>query len=190
MTETTAEDTAEIPMEGLAEDTMNIFMHTFIKEIQRLVTIGDNLTSTENSQVQALIAEFADVFAPSVSKVKQVEGAVHRLNIKLDAKFSTKVHQKPLTPPQCRYLHEKLQDMLDTDVIEPCKPGQVKCVSPTTLEQKTHEGAGLTLDELQHQVNNKCIRNGLPSHFPLPPRPPPAANNTEVKKDEPKWRIC
>jgi len=61
--------------------------------------------------VKVLISEFADVFALSVSKVKQVEGTVHQLNIEPDAKFSTKVHQKPLTPPQQQYLHEKLQAM-------------------------------------------------------------------------------
>jgi hypothetical protein len=196
-TETTADHTTEIPTDGLAKDTTNVFTRMTdpfkparVEEIQRQVTIGNDLTSTENAQAQALITEFADIFALSVSEVKQVEGAVHRLNIDPNAKFSTKVHQKPLTPPQRRYLYEKLQAMLDADVIEPCEPGQVKCVSPTTLAQKTHEGAGLTLDELQHRVNDECVRNGLQPHFPLPPRPPPAVDDTEVKEDEPKWRIC
>jgi hypothetical protein len=135
---------------------------------------------------------FADVFALSVSKVKQVEGAVHRLNIEPDTKFSTKVHQKPLMPPQCRYLHEKLQAMLDTGIIEPCEPGQVKCVSPTTLAQKTHEGAGLTLDELQHRINEECMHNGLEPQFDLPPRTKTQAeaNSAKDKDKEPKWRIC
>ncbi|KIJ91496.1 hypothetical protein K443DRAFT_654402 [Laccaria amethystina LaAM-08-1] len=163
-TETTADHTTEIPTDGLAKDTTNVFTRMTdpfkparVEEIQRQVTIGNDLTSTENAQAQALITEFADIFALSVSEVKQVEGAVHRLNIDPNAKFSTKVHQKPLTPPQRRYLYEKLQAMLDADVIEPCEPGQVKCVSPTTLAQKTHEGAGLTLDELQHRVNDECV---------------------------------
>ncbi|KIJ91287.1 hypothetical protein K443DRAFT_52473, partial [Laccaria amethystina LaAM-08-1] len=114
------------------------FKPTRVEEILRQITIGDDLTDQETAQVKALIAEFADVFALSVSEVRQVEGAVHKLNIEPNAKFSTKVHQKPLTPPQRRYLHKKLQTMLDTDIIEPCEPGQVKCVSPTTLAQKTH----------------------------------------------------
>ena len=190
---------AEIPTEELASDNANIFTRATdpfkparVEEIQRLVTIGDDLTADERAQVQLLITEFADVFALSVSEVKQVDGAIHRLNIEPNAKFSTKVHQKPLTPPQRRYLHEKLQAMLDADVIEPCEPGQVKCVSPTTLAQKTHEGAGLTLDELQHRVNDECIRNGLEPQFDLPPRPMPqtSADNAGDKEDEPKWRIC
>ena len=201
ITEDTAEadtgHTVEIPTDDLAKDTANLFTHATepfkparVKEIQRQVEVGDNLTDAESTQVQALIAEFADVFALSVSEVKQVDGAVHRLNIEPDAKFSTKVHQKPLTPPQRRYLHEKLQGMLDADIIEPCEPGQVKCVSPTMLAQKTHKGAGLTLNELQHRVNEECVHNGLEPHFLLPPRPQPATNDSESKEDEPKWRIC
>jgi len=140
--------------------------------------------------VKALIAEFADVFALSVSEVKQVKGAVHKLNIEPNAKFSTKVHQKPLTPPQRRYLHEKLQAMLDADIIEPCKPEQVKCVSPMTLAQKTHQGTGLTLDKLQRRVNDECVRNGIEPHFALPPRPAPMTEEVEDKNGDPKWRIC
>ena len=121
-----------------------------------------------------------------------MDGAVHQLNIEPDAKFSTKVHQKPLSPPQCQYLHEKLQAMLDADIIEPCKPGQVKCVSPTTLAQKAHQGAGLILDELQHCINDKCSCNGLEPHFALPPRPTTqmTAEETGDRDNEPKWRIC
>ena len=80
--------------------------------------------------------------------------------------------------------------MLDAGIIEPCKPGQVKCVSPTTLAQKAHEGAGLTLDKLQHRVNDECVCNGLEPHFPLAPQPQETTNDSEVKEDEPKWRIC
>ena len=195
--DTAIDQTAEIPTDDLASDTANIFTRMSepfkparIEEIQRQIKIGDDLTDQESEQVKALISEFADVFALSVSEVTQVEGAVHRLNIEPNAKFSTKVHQKPLTPPQRRYLHEKLQAMLDADVIEPCEPGQVKCVSPTTLAQKTHEGAGLTLDELQHRVNEECVCNGLEPHFALPPRPEPVAEDMDDKNDEPKWRIC
>jgi transposase InsO family protein len=189
--------TAEIPTDELDNDMAHVFTRTSdpfkatrVEEIHRQITIGEDLTSGEKAQVQALISEFADVFALSVSEVTPVEGAIHRLNIDPDAKFSTKVHQKPLTPPQRQYLYEKLQAMLDADIIEPCEPGQVKCVSPTTLAQKTHQGTGLTLDELQHRVNDECVRNGMEPHFPLPPRPEMTTSDTEDKNSDPKWRIC
>ena len=197
--ETSADYMTEVPTEELASDDAKIFTRMTdpfkparVAEIQRLVTIGDDLTNQECSQVQSLISEFADAFALSVSEVKHVDGAIHWLNIEPNAKFSTKVHQKPLTPPQRRYLHEKLQAMLDADVIEPCEPGQVKCVSPTTLAQKMHEGVGLTLEELQHRVNDKCINNGLEPHFALPPRPTAQTTDDDPKDkaEDPKWRIC
>ena len=100
-----AEHIAEIPTEELASDDANIFTRrtdqfkpACVEEISRLVKIGDDLTSQECSQVKALITEFADVFALSVSEVTMVEGAVHKLNIEPSTKFSMKVHQKPLTP--------------------------------------------------------------------------------------------
>ena len=115
---------AEIPTEELASDNANIFtcaMDPFkparVKERQRLVTIRDDLTAHEHAQVQLLISEFTDVFALSVSEVKQVDGTIHWLNIEPNAKFSTKVHQKPLTPSQRRYLHKKLQAMLDAALV-------------------------------------------------------------------------
>ena len=83
-----------------------------VEEIPCLVKRGDDLTDHERVQVQSLVTEFADVFALSVSEVMHVEGVVHQLNIDPNAKFSTKLHQKPLTPPQCRYLHEKLRSLL------------------------------------------------------------------------------
>ena len=118
--ETDTDHMAEIPTDDLAQDPDNIFTHatepfkcTCVKEIQRQVKVGNDLMDVESAQVQALIAEFMDMFALLVTKVKQVEGAVHQLNTEPDTKFSTKVHQKPLTPLQYRYLHEKLQGMLD-----------------------------------------------------------------------------
>ena len=105
--DTAIDQTAKILTDNLASDTANIFTQmpelfkpARIEEIQCQIKIGDDLTDQESEQVKALISEFADIFALSISEVTQVEGAVHRLNIKPNAKFSTKVHQKPLTPPQ------------------------------------------------------------------------------------------
>ena len=131
-----------------------------VAEILRLVTIGNDLTEDERLEVRNLISSFADTFALSVHEVHQVNGAVHRLDIPPDTAFSKKVHQKPLTPPQRQYLYKSIDTMLEADIIEPCAPEDVKCVSPTTLAQKTHEGKGLRLEELQHRVNDECITHG------------------------------
>jgi len=119
-----------------------------VRAIVGTVTFGPNLTDEERVKAKALIAEFADCFALSVSEVTQVPNAVHRLNIPENTKFSTKVHQRPLTPPQRQFLNKKIDEMLEAGVIEHIDPSRVKCVSPTTLAQKAHEGGGLTLEEL------------------------------------------
>ncbi|KAG6807524.1 hypothetical protein H0H92_007173, partial [Tricholoma furcatifolium] len=158
-------------------------------EIVRLVEISGDLTAEQRKTVEALIVEYADAFALSVGEVFPVANAVHRLNIPVDAKFSTKVHQKPLTPPQKKYLHESINKMLDAGIIEQCDPSQVKCVSPTTLAQKAHQGAGLTLEELQHKVNEECVANGMDAPFVLPPRPNHTASESHGTTEQ-KWRIC
>ena len=78
--------------------------------------------------------------------------------------------------------------MLQAGVIEACKPEDVKYISATTLAQKAHQGKGLSLEELQHRVNNECITHGMEPKFDLPPRTLPTPDDTT--SDEPKWRIC
>ena len=165
----------------------NPFKPERVEEVLRLVTIGDDLSPDQRQKVQDLVRSFADVFALSVNEVKVADNATHRLDIPKDATFSMKVHQRPLTPPQHKYLYKSIDAMLEAGVIEPCKPEEVKCISPTTLAQKAHQGKGHSLAELQHRVNDECITNGMEPRFDLPPRtaPTPEDNN-----QEPKWRIC
>lgn len=160
-----------------------------VDEILRQVTIGPDLSDEERHRVLEFLSEWADIFALSVNEVKPVENAVHRLDIPTGTKFSTKVHQKPLTPPQRKHLYESVDKMLEAGIIEQCSPDQVKCASPTTLAQKVHTGTGLTLEELQHQVNDECIAHGFEPAFDLPPRSTPTPDD-ESEKGEPKWRIC
>lgn len=117
-----------------------------VDEVVKQVRVGKNLTKEEQREVEELIRRYADVFALSMSEVKRVEGTIHKLKIPQETKFSTKARQKPLMPPQKTYLHKKIDEMLDADIIERCGPGDVKCVSPTMLAQKAHQSAGLTMN--------------------------------------------
>ena len=189
------EPVAEINVETVQGDS-NLFTRKTdpykperVAEILRLITIGDDLSEDERNKVKQLISSFADIFALSVHEVHQVDGAVHRLNIEPGATFSKKVHQKPLTPPQKQYLYKSIDTMLEADIIERCAPEDVKCVSPTTLAQKTHHGKGLTLGELQHRVNDECVTHGMEPKFDLPPRTEATPDDRD-SHEEPKWRIC
>ena len=124
------ENLAEIDVEALKKNT-NIYTQMThpqkperVQELLRLVTIGDDLSTEERQKVCQLITSFADIFTLSVSEVKATENAVHHLDIPPDTSFPMKVHQKPLTPPQCRYLYESIDTMLEAGVIEACKPGR------------------------------------------------------------------
>ena len=160
-----------------------------VEEILRQVAVRLDLSKEQRRQVFTFLSKWADIFALSVSEVKQVDGAVHRLDIPHGAMFSTKVNQKPLTAPQKKYLYKSIDSMLEAGIIEQCRPEQVKYVSPTTLAQKTHTRTGLNLEELQHRVNNECLAHGCEPCFSLPPRTSPTPND-EIAKGEPKWRIC
>ena len=178
------EKLAEVDV-GALKNNVNLFTRMTephkperVRELLRLVTIGDDLNTEERQAVQHLISNFADIFALSVSEVKTVDNAVHHLDIPPEATFSLKVHQKPLTPPQRRYLYESIDTMLEAGVIEACKPEDVKCISATTLAQKTHQGKGLQLEELQHRVNDECVAHGMDARFDLPPRTSPTLDDT------------
>jgi hypothetical protein len=55
--------------------------------------------------------------------------------------------------------------MLEAGIIKHADLSKVKCMLPITLGQKQHKGAGLTLEELQHRVNEECEAAGLELHF-------------------------
>src|ERR1700678_610772 len=85
--------------------------------------------------------------------------------------------------------NESIDTMLEAGIIKQCLPDQVKCVSPMMLAQKVHSGSGLTLEELQHRINDECITHGFEPTFNLPPRAAPTPDD-ESGKSKPKWRIC
>ncbi|TFK16869.1 hypothetical protein FA15DRAFT_606227, partial [Coprinopsis marcescibilis] len=111
-------------------------------------------------EVRKLVAEFADCFALLLSKVNVVPGAVHKLDIKEGANFSTKPNQRKMTPVQKEFLDKKLDEMLEAGIIRPINPSKVKCSAPVVLVPKPNN-TDLPLAELQHMVNNECIAHGL-----------------------------
>jgi len=141
-----------------------------VQKILDLITVGDDLTKSERKSVEALIVEFADCFAISVSEVKAVKNGEHKLNIKPGTKFSTKVSNRPFAPPQKAYFNKVLDELLEAQVIRPIAAEDVKCCSPVTIPQKAHTNEGLTLNELLHRLDEQCTAAGKPPAENLPPR--------------------
>ena len=116
--------------------------------------MGDDITWEERTKAEALVAEYADVFACSLSEVLLIPGARVNLNIPADAKLSTSIKQCPLSPPQKQYMHAWTKQMLDANMIEKADFMQIKHVAPTVLTQKTHDATkSMTLEDLQAEVN-------------------------------------
>ena len=82
-----------------------------------------------------------------------------------------------------------MQEMLKGGIIRPMHPGEVRCVAPSVLAHKVHGNTGLSLDELKHRVNDKCVTYRLPTAFDLPPRPPPSSDSSAEIPPK-KWRLC
>jgi hypothetical protein len=160
-----------------------------VQAILEVVKIGEDLTSEEHEKVRNLIAVHADCFTLSVRKVVPAKDAMLHLEVPNDMPLPTKTRQRTFTPPQRHYLHKKILEMLEAGIIKRADPAKIKCVSPTMLGQKQHDGAGLMLEELQHKVNQECTAAGLTPYFQVPSRQDvdtPAATH----EGEQKWRIC
>jgi hypothetical protein len=147
----------------------NPFKLEHVDAVLTELKVGSNLNNEQHVSAVNLLCEFADCFALSMSKVKAVLGANHKLNILEGTKFKTKVNQQPLTGPQKEYFNSVLNKMLNMGIIAPISHKDVKCCSATTLVKKAHEGGGLIIKELQHRLNKECTTSGImPSFNNLP----------------------
>ena len=82
--------------------------------------------------------------------------------------------------------------MLEAGIIEHTPPELVKCCANTVLAKKAHEQEGMTLEKLQHAVNEQCLRHNQPPAFTLPEREvleEPEKGHATANKMQ-KWRVC
>jgi len=176
--------------QSLFTRTTDPFKPERVKEILRLVSIGPDLSEAQNEQVTNLLSEFADCFALSVREVIAIPGAKHIIHVPPNTSFLKKIpHQRQLTEAQRLYLSNAVDELLEADIIEPIRPEDVLCASPLSLAQKAHDTPGLSLDEIQHKVNDECIAHGLPPAHDLHTPKPVAPQKSDEAKPQ-KWRIC
>lgn len=193
----TNEVLGEIPDFPKSTQTTNVFTRHLdpfkperVAEVMRSITIGEDLSEEQRQQVRALCEEFADTFALAVSEVYPVTFKTFKLTFPEGTTFSTKVNQRPLTPPQREYLYERLNELEAAGIIRRIAPEDVKAASPTVLAQKAHDSEGPSFEELLHRVNDQCRQHGLPVRDDLPPRPPPMEEGKTGATAPPKWRVC
>lgn len=188
-------DLAETPSETVFTRKTDPFNPERVRRILNAVTVGDDLSAEERREVYALIEEFADIFALSLSEVSTVDFEEHRLDVPTNAVFSTSVHQRPLTLAQKEFYFPLIDEMLKADIIRRIDPEDLKAVSPTTLAPKAHalDRNDLSVEQMRARVNYECVQSGLfdPSELgpdaELLPPPPPIEPGTAPKA---KWRVC
>jgi hypothetical protein len=88
-----------------------------VAEVMQSIMIGEDLSEEQRQQVRALCEEFADTFALAVSEVYPVTFKTPKLTFPEGTTFSTKVNQRPLTPPQREYLYERLNELETAGII-------------------------------------------------------------------------
>ena len=80
--------------------------------------------------------------------------------------------------------------MLEAGIITPINHSEVKCCGATALAKKAHKGTGLTIEELQHRVNDECVTAGIPSAFNGLPHKSPQQQDTAPEEAQTKWWVC
>ena len=86
---------------------MNPFLPARVEKILEVVQIGEDITPGEHKHIKSLIAEFADCFVLSLSKVNLIPGAVHKLNVPEDATLHTKIPQCSFNPDQRAFIEAR-----------------------------------------------------------------------------------
>ncbi|KAH7918438.1 hypothetical protein BV22DRAFT_978648, partial [Leucogyrophana mollusca] len=109
-----------------------------VAKILDLIRIGEDLTPSQRQQVCNVVRQYADTFAATVREVYPVNFKKFKLSFPEGTTFSTKVNQRPLTPPQREYLYTRLNGLTEAGIIRRIVPEDVKAVGPTVLAQKAH----------------------------------------------------
>ena len=138
------------------------FSEEHVNEILSKVEIGTNLTDEQRDKVTALITEFADIFALSMSEVLVVDWHQHHLDVDPDTKLPKCMSQRPIMENQKEWYYKMLDEMEASSVIQKVPGEFIKCLSSTNLAPKEAGKTGTTRIEVLQKVNAECIKNGLP----------------------------
>lgn len=162
------------------------FQAVCVAKILELVQIGRDLSAGECTEVLELIASYADILALFIGEVRAMALGVHHLDIKQGVNFSTKIQYRWVMPSTQTNLDRTLNSLLAASILQPLAAKEVKCCSPVKMVQKLHSNQGLSVTELQHQVNEQCIHSGMTPRFDILPREDPSAI-PQVWDNNPKW---
>ncbi|QRW03526.1 Retrovirus-related Pol polyprotein from transposon [Ceratobasidium sp. AG-Ba] len=162
----TAQRRVETPPTVESDRTTNPFDQDRVADIQRKVTIGDDLTPDQRKRVMDLVGEYADIFARSLSEVLPIDFMQMRLDVPEGTQFPRRPGQKQLTEPQREWLYKTLEDMERAKIIAKVPQDQVAAVSPTNIVPKPGGAELPSLASLRRMANEQCRLYGLPVLWP------------------------
>ena len=177
--------------------TTEPFNETRINEILSKIEFGPNLTEDQLERVKALVREFADVFALSMSEVIFVDWHHHHLNVDPNVTLPKQMSQRPITENQKEWYYGIIDEMESAHVIQKVPGDFIKCLNSTNLAPKEAGKMGATRVEILRKVNAECIKNGLPPFWEevMYPGETNEALLDAVEGEGPtatksKWRVC
>ncbi|QRV97202.1 Retrovirus-related Pol polyprotein from transposon [Ceratobasidium sp. AG-Ba] len=171
----TAQRRVDAPPTAESDRLKNPFDPDRVADIQRKVTIGDDLTPDQKKRVSDLVGEYADIFARSLSEVLPIDFMQMKLDIPEGTQFPRRAGQKRLTEPQREWLYKTLDDMEQAKIIAKVSQDQVAAVSPTNIVPKPGGAELPSLASLRNLIvpelmsispENCCIP---PENFCIPP---------------------
>ena len=137
-----------------------------VQAILDKVSIGMDLSDLEWTIVTNLIKDYPDIFALSLSEVFPVNFATHKLRLDPDTVLPKKVHQRPITEPQCKFFADIIDDMEKVGVIRSVPAEFIKCLNTTNMAPKeAGKNLGMSHETLLRQCNEQCRKYGLPDYW-------------------------
>ena len=124
------------------------FSEERINEILSKVEIGTDLMDEQRDKVTALITEFTDIFALSMSEVLVVDWHQHHLDVDPDTKLPKRMSQRPITENQKEWYYKMLDEIEASSVIQKVPGEFIKCLSSTNLAPKEAGKTGTTRIEV------------------------------------------
>ncbi|QRV96890.1 Retrovirus-related Pol polyprotein from transposon opus [Ceratobasidium sp. AG-Ba] len=137
------------------------FKPSRVAEILRKVKIGPDISKEQKRKVQALVSEYADVFALSLSEVLPVSITEMKLKIPEDTIFPKRVGQRKLSEPQQQALYAMLDELEEAKIVERVTQDQVAAVSPINMVPKPGGSERPDIRTLQRMANSECRKYGF-----------------------------
>lgn len=141
--------TDQVASEGINRGTNTSLRNTDpfaparIQEILSQVQIGEDLSIPQRERVRAILTEFADIFALSLSEVRTVDWYKHHLNIDHSVPLPRRAGQRPVAGPQKDWLYSMIDNMEDAHVVKKVSSDFIKALTSTNLQPKDGGKTGI-----------------------------------------------